>query len=74
MVARSRGQRPDLVDLLRAVDAVDAIDRVRYTSPHPQDINEDVILCHAELPSLCEHIHLPLQAGSSRILKATRSK
>ncbi len=69
-----RGLRPraSFAQLLGAVDALDGIDRVRYTSPHPQDINEDVIRCHAELPSVCEHIHLPLQAGSSRILKAMR--
>jgi tRNA-2-methylthio-N6-dimethylallyladenosine synthase len=59
-------------DLLRAIDAVDGIERIRYTSPHPKDMREDVIAAHAELPSLCEHIHLPLQSGSSPILKAMR--
>jgi tRNA-2-methylthio-N6-dimethylallyladenosine synthase len=59
-------------DLLRQIDQIDGIDRVRYTSPHPKDMREDVIAAHAELPSLCEHIHLPLQSGSSRILKAMR--
>jgi tRNA-2-methylthio-N6-dimethylallyladenosine synthase len=59
-------------ELLREVDAIDGIDRIRYTSPHPQDIKEDVILAHAELPGVCEHVHLPLQSGSSRILKAMR--
>jgi tRNA-2-methylthio-N6-dimethylallyladenosine synthase len=59
-------------DLLRAIDHVDGIERIRYTSPHPKDMREDVIAAHAELPSLCEHIHLPLQSGSSRILKAMR--
>src|SRR5204862_5258673 len=54
------------------IDAVEGIDRIRYTSPHPKDMREDVIRAHAELPSLCEHIHLPLQSGSSRILKAMR--
>ena len=44
---------------------VAGIDRIRYTSPHPKDMREDVIRAHAELPSLCEHIHLPLQSGSS---------
>jgi tRNA-2-methylthio-N6-dimethylallyladenosine synthase len=58
--------------LLRRVDAVDGIGRIRYTSPHPKDMREDVIRAHAELPALCEHIHLPLQSGSSRILKAMR--
>jgi tRNA-2-methylthio-N6-dimethylallyladenosine synthase len=69
-----RGLRPrrSFADLLRAVDAVPGIDRIRYTSPHPQDVNEDVVLCHAELPSVCEHVHLPLQSGSSRVLKAMR--
>src|SRR3954447_19934938 len=59
-------------ELLHVLDAVDGIDRIRYTSPHPKDMREDVIRAHAELPSLCEHIHLPLQSGSSRILKAMR--
>ena len=59
-------------DLLRGVDQVEGIDRIRYTSPHPKDMREDVTQAHAELPSLCEHIHLPLQSGSSRILKAMR--
>src|SRR4029453_18652563 len=48
------------------------IERIRYTSPHPKDMREDVIRAHAELPALCEHIHLPLQSGSSRTLKAMR--
>jgi tRNA-2-methylthio-N6-dimethylallyladenosine synthase len=59
-------------DLLRRVDAIEGIDRIRYTSPHPKDMKEDVILAHAELPSLCEQIHLPLQSGSSAILKRMR--
>jgi tRNA-2-methylthio-N6-dimethylallyladenosine synthase len=54
------------------VDAVEGIERIRYTSPHPKDMREDVIRAHAELPALCEHIHLPLQSGSSPILKAMR--
>src|SRR6187200_1532116 len=59
-------------DLLRRVDAIDGIDRIRYTSPHPKDMKEDVILAHAELPALCEQIHLPLQSGSSAVLKRMR--
>ena len=54
------------------VDAVEGIERIRYTSPHPKDMKEDVIRAHAELPSLCEHIHLPLQSGSSAVLKRMR--
>ena len=67
-----RDERIDFADLLALVDGVDGIKRVRYTSPHPKDMREKVIVAHAELPSLCEHIHLPLQSGSSRILKAMR--
>jgi tRNA-2-methylthio-N6-dimethylallyladenosine synthase len=59
-------------ELLAMIDAVDGIERLRYTSPHPKDMREDVIRAHAELPSLCEHIHLPLQSGSSTILKRMR--
>jgi tRNA-2-methylthio-N6-dimethylallyladenosine synthase len=66
------GAKASFAELLAMVDAVEGIDRIRYTSPHPKDMREDVIRAHAELPSLCEHIHLPLQAGSSRILKAMR--
>jgi tRNA-2-methylthio-N6-dimethylallyladenosine synthase len=62
----------NFAELLAAVDAVDGIERIRYTSPHPQDMKEDVIRAHAELPALCEHVHLPLQSGSSRVLKAMR--
>ncbi len=59
-------------DLLRRLDDLPGLDRLRYTSPHPKDMREDVLQAHSELPSLCEHIHLPLQAGSSRILKLMR--
>lgn len=59
-------------ELLAQVDAVDGIDRIRYTSPHPKDMREDVIRAHAELPALCEHIHLPVQSGSSTVLKRMR--
>ena len=52
-------------ELLDAVDAIEGIDRVRYTSPHPAHMREDVIRAHAELESVCQHIHLPLQAGST---------
>jgi tRNA-2-methylthio-N6-dimethylallyladenosine synthase len=65
-------QRTTFAELLREVDAIDGIERVRYTSPHPKDMKEDVIRAHAECDSICEHIHLPLQSGSSPILKAMR--
>ena len=59
-------------ELLRRVDAIEGIERIRYTSPHPKDMKEDVIRAHAELASLCEQIHLPLQSGSSAVLKRMR--
>ena len=68
----SLAPRPTFAGLLAAIDAVDGIERIRYTSPHPKDMREDVIRAHAELPALCEHIHLPLQSGSSPVLKRMR--
>jgi tRNA-2-methylthio-N6-dimethylallyladenosine synthase len=67
-----KDERIDFAALLELIDAIDGIERIRYTSPHPKDVRERLVAAHAELPSLCEHIHLPLQAGSSRILKAMR--
>jgi tRNA-2-methylthio-N6-dimethylallyladenosine synthase len=66
------GAKTSFAELLSRIDAIDGLERIRYTSPHPKDIREDVIRAHAELPSVCEHIHLPLQSGSSRVLKAMR--
>jgi len=66
------GRRIVFSELLRRVDAVQGIERIRYTSPHPKDMKEDVIRAHAELAALCEHVHLPLQSGSSRVLKRMR--
>ncbi len=63
---------PTFAQLLAEIDAIEGIERIRYTSPHPKDMREDVIRAHSELASVCEHIHLPLQSGSSRILKAMR--
>jgi tRNA-2-methylthio-N6-dimethylallyladenosine synthase len=64
--------RTSFAALLHALDDIDGLRRVRYTSPHPQDMTEDVVLAHANLDSVCPHMHLPLQSGSSRILKAMR--
>jgi tRNA-2-methylthio-N6-dimethylallyladenosine synthase len=68
----SRDQRITFAELLARIDAIEGIDRIRYTSPHPKDMREDVIRAHAELPALCQHIHLPLQSGSSAVLKRMR--
>ena len=59
----------DFADLLHAVGAVEGIRRVRFTSPHPNDFTERVVRTMAEVPEVCEHVHLPVQSGSSRILK-----
>src|SRR5256714_2838891 len=59
-------------ELLRACDAVEGIERIRFTSPHPKDFREPVIQAMAECGAVCEHAHLPLQSGSTRILKAMR--
>jgi tRNA-2-methylthio-N6-dimethylallyladenosine synthase len=64
--------RTDFGELLRACDAVDGIDRIRFTSPHPKDFRDPVIAAIAECDAVCEQVHLPLQSGSSRILKAMR--
>jgi tRNA-2-methylthio-N6-dimethylallyladenosine synthase len=59
-------------ELLRACDGVDGVERIRFTSPHPKDFRRPVIEAMAECAAVCEHAHLPLQSGSSRILKAMR--
>jgi tRNA-2-methylthio-N6-dimethylallyladenosine synthase len=67
-----REERATFAELLAQVDAVQGIRRIRYTSPHPKDMRADVIRAHADLGSLCEHIHLPLQSGCNAVLKRMR--
>ncbi len=67
-----RRARPLFADLLRAVGEVDGIRRVRFTSPHPKDLRPETIAAMAEVPAVCEHLHLPLQSGSDAVLKAMR--
>jgi tRNA-2-methylthio-N6-dimethylallyladenosine synthase len=64
--------RTEFGELLRACDAVPGIERIRFTSPHPKDFREPVIEAMAECASVFEHVHLPAQSGSSRLLKAMR--
>jgi tRNA-2-methylthio-N6-dimethylallyladenosine synthase len=64
--------RTEFGELLRACDAVAGIERIRFTSPHPKDFRAPVIGAMAECAAVCEHAHLPVQSGSSRILKAMR--
>jgi tRNA-2-methylthio-N6-dimethylallyladenosine synthase len=59
----------DFADLLRAVGAVPGIRRVRFTSPHPNDFSDRVIRALADVPAVCEHVHLPMQSGSTNVLK-----
>ncbi|NIR42141.1 MAG: radical SAM protein, partial [Actinobacteria bacterium] len=63
-------RRPIFADLLRRVGDVDEIRRIRFTSPHPKDIKEDVAIAMAETAAVCENLHLPLQSGSAPILRA----
>jgi tRNA-2-methylthio-N6-dimethylallyladenosine synthase len=67
--ARVKGKSP-FVQVLEAVHGIDGLERLRFTSPHPIGFRDDLIQALAELPKLAEHVHLPLQSGSDRILKA----
>ena len=66
----TRRARPLFADLLVASGAVEGIRRVRFTSPHPKDLRPETISAMADTPEVCEHLHLPLQSGSDRILSA----
>ncbi len=59
----------DFARLLRTVGNISGVERLRFTSPHPNDFTPAVIRAMAETPSVCEHVHLPVQSGSTRILK-----
>ncbi len=63
------GKTP-FVQLLEAVNEVDGLERIRFTSPHPIGFRNDLVQALADLPKMAEHIHLPVQSGSDRILKA----
>ena len=63
---------PLFADLLRALSRVDGIERIRFTSPHPKDLSPATIAAMAESATVCPQLHLPLQSGSNRVLKAMR--
>ncbi len=65
-------ERRSFAELLRRLDAVPGIERIRFTSPHPKDMRDDVIAAMADCPAVCRQLHLPLQSGSTRILKRMR--
>src|SRR2546430_6707690 len=64
------GDKSPFVQLLEAVHAIDGLERLRFTSPHPIGFRDDLIDAISRLPKLAEHVHLPLQSGSNKILKA----
>src|SRR3954465_8927594 len=66
------GDRQAFSKLLRACGEVDGLERVRFTSPHPAEFPDDVIAAMAETPNVCHSLHMPLQSGSDRVLKAMR--
>lgn len=66
------GDRYAFGKLLRSCGEIDGLERVRFTSPHPRDFTDDVIDAMAETPNVCHQLHMPLQSGSDRVLKAMR--
>ncbi|AUH69221.1 MULTISPECIES: tRNA (N6-isopentenyl adenosine(37)-C2)-methylthiotransferase MiaB [Gordonia] len=68
-IPRNRGA---FADLLRACGGIEGLERVRFTSPHPAEFTDDVIAAMAETPNICPQLHMPLQSGSDRVLKAMR--
>jgi tRNA-2-methylthio-N6-dimethylallyladenosine synthase len=62
--------RPSFAGLLRGLDAVDGLRRLRFTTSHPRDLSDELVEAIAALPSVCEHVHLPAQSGSDRVLAA----
>jgi tRNA-2-methylthio-N6-dimethylallyladenosine synthase len=61
--------RRRFAELLESLSAIEGLDRIRFTSPHPQEVREDFIELIARNPKICRHIHMPLQSGSDRVLK-----
>ncbi|MCA9968484.1 MAG: radical SAM protein, partial [Anaerolineales bacterium] len=65
-------EKPDLADLLAAVDAIPGVDRLRFLTSHPKYMSNKIIDAMADLPSLCEHLNLPVQAGDNEVLRRMR--
>ncbi len=65
---RHSGETADLAELIFYVAAIDGIDRIRYTTSHPVEFSDRLIEVYAEVPELVDHLHLPVQSGSDRIL------
>ena len=62
------GDEIDLAELIACVAAVEGIDRIRFTTSHPVEFSDSLIEAYGEIPELVSHLHLPVQAGSDRIL------
>ena len=69
---RCPDSKAGLADLLRAAGRVDGVRRLRFTTSHPLHLRSDIIRAVAEVPQVCDHLHLPVQSGSSRVLHAMR--
>src|SRR5262245_37343408 len=65
----SRGKETDFADLLESVGAIEGVERIRFMSPHPFYMTDRVIQAMAEVPEVCEGLHLPVQSGSTAMLK-----
>jgi tRNA-2-methylthio-N6-dimethylallyladenosine synthase len=69
---RGEAAAPTFAALLARLDAVPGLERIRFMTSHPRDLGDDLVAAVASLPSVCEHVHLPAQAGSDRVLAAMR--
>lgn len=67
-----RNKKSDFVILLEEIDKISGITRVRYTSSHPRDFDDDLIQAHVNLKSMCDYVHLPVQSGDNEVLKSMR--
>jgi tRNA-2-methylthio-N6-dimethylallyladenosine synthase len=59
----------DFVSLIERISKINGLERIRFTTSHPKDLSDELVACFGNVPQLCEHIHLPVQSGSNRILK-----
>jgi tRNA-2-methylthio-N6-dimethylallyladenosine synthase len=65
---QTQGEGSDFADLIRAIGEIPGIERIRFTTSHPKDLSPKLIACFGTVSALCEHIHLPVQSGSDRVL------
>ncbi len=65
-------KQPTFAKLLQRIDTIDGLERIRFTTSHPQDLSPELIEAYATLKKLCEHLHLPVQSGSDKVLQRMR--